>query len=439
MTATPSAAGAIDPQGAVAAVPRAPMPYAYEAHAPDGQAFRGSLDASDLEDAQRRLRSLGLRVTKIEPAQRPPRPARLGADEFHAFNQQLAHLAQSGLPIEQGLRLIAQDMRSGRMADSVRAVADELERGVPLEQAFSRHAGRFPTLYGRLVEAGVKSNNLAAVLLNLGRHLELVARMRASLWRTVSYPLMVFLALLVVLAFISRFVLPQFELMFSEMNFVVYRWDRFTATMTRTDLGLPITTQVLLVAGRAIPYVLLGTLLLIGGLLVLWAMLRASGTDRLVIDNVVLRLPLVGPVLRRSLVARWLDAVGIGVAANLDLPGAIELAGDAVRSPRLRHDGEQLIEALSAGRSVENTGPLSLLPATVPATLALASQQADLPPALQSLARLYEQQAELRLGRIPLILTPLLLLLVALSIGLVIGGLMHPLVRMLQMISSPWK
>ncbi len=77
------------------------------------------------------------------------------------------------MPVEQGLRLIAQDMRSGRLSATVRTIVAELESGRTLSEAFDRHRAQFPPLYARLVEAGIKSNNLSGILFNLGEHLEL--------------------------------------------------------------------------------------------------------------------------------------------------------------------------------------------------------------------------------------------------------------------------
>src|SRR5688500_7955170 len=128
-------------------------PFAYQAQTPEGQPISGTIDALNAEQARRLLSGLRLRVLQIEPAA-PPQPARpkpLKSEDFIAFNQQLAHLTKAGMPVEQGLRLIAQDMRGGRLAATVRELAAELERGTPLEQAFEKFEGRFPPLYSRLI------------------------------------------------------------------------------------------------------------------------------------------------------------------------------------------------------------------------------------------------------------------------------------------------
>src|SRR5690606_6068061 len=120
-----------------------------------------------------------------------------------------------------------------------------------------------------------------------------------------------------------------------------------------------------------------------------------------------------GPVLKRNLVARWCDALRLGVDAGLDLPAAIELAGQAVYSRPLRADGRRLIDALASGQAGPVHG-LRLLPATIPAAIAFSAQQDQLSQTLASMTRMYQEQAELRLVALPAVLTPLLLLFMAL-------------------------
>src|SRR6185369_1254856 len=128
-----------------------------------------------------------------------------------------------------------------------------------------------------------------------------------------------------------------------------------------------------------------------------WRLLRASGADRIVIDKVLVPLPLIGSVLWRNMVARWCDAARLGVEAGLDLPRAIELAGDAVASPTLRADGRELTAALASGQPLDRAADgMLLLPATVPAVIALASRANDLPTTLGTLSEMYQQQAEAR-------------------------------------------
>lgn len=400
-----------------------PESFAYQAQTPEGLSVTGTIDATNAEHASRLLLALRLRVLQIEPAARPQRLKPLGTDDFLAFNQQLAHLTRAGLPIEHGLRLIAQDMRSGRLAETVQQLANELEKGTPLEQAFAKHSAQFPPLYSKLIGAGVTTSNLPAMLLNLGRHMEMVYRLRALMWRSLAYPLAVLVGLLAVLAFIGIWVMPRFEQLFSDFG-----------------IRLPVLTEMLLTTPRWMPILLWAVGIGVVALLVGWQIVKRTGHDRWVIDYLILPLPLIGPVLKRNLVARWCDAAKIAVMAGLDLPKAIELASDAVGSPRLRDDGLTLATALQSGKPLDDAiGRTELLPASVPAAMALASQNGNLPAALATLSEMYQQQAEVRMGLIPGLLTPLLVILIALIIGTVVLALFLPMISLIQNVAGPVK
>src|SRR5262249_32173436 len=154
----------------------------------------------------------------IAPAPEAAAPKRLGADDFILFNQQLAHLTQAGLPVERGLRLIAADMQSGRLASAASAVASDLERGVPLRDAFDRHPNQFPSLYARLIDAGVQTGNLPGMLFSLGRHLELVNRVRFAIWSVFAYPLIALVALSLIILFVATRILPQMDGMYGDFH-----------------------------------------------------------------------------------------------------------------------------------------------------------------------------------------------------------------------------
>ena len=390
-----------------------PSTFAYHAQTPDGLRMSGTVDAADVHEAGRRLGELGLRVLEIGPSPHAPRPRPLRASDFAAFNQQLAHLAKAGLPLEHGLRLIAADLRNGRLSRTVELVAAELERGTPLGEAFEKHRAQFPPLYGRLVEAGVRAGNLPGVLFNLGRHLEVVQLLREALWRALAYPLMVTMGMALIVVFLGLFVLPQFELIFGEFKVRLPWATRWLLKLSKVSVPL----AVALAAG------IVGTPLL-------WGIVRAAGWGGRLTDLAARRMPLVGPVLRRNLVARWCNALRIGVAAGMDFPAAIAIAGDATGSPALRRDGQQLIATLEAGRPLTAAGTLRLLPPTIPATLHFAGGHHDLATTIDALGEMYQRQAELRLAAIPAILTPLMVLAIALMIGFVVFALVAPLVML---------
>lgn len=395
-----------------------PTVFSYNAQTLDGQRFAGTMEAANAEEATHRLGAMQLRVIEIAPAPSPPRGRPLRRDDFVAFNQQLAQLTTAGMPLEQGLRLIATDLRKGRMARTIEQVAAELERGTPLDQAFEKFGKQFPPLYGRLIRAGIQSNNLPGVLLNLGRHLEAIGRLRQSLWSIVAYPLFVLIVFCMLLSFVALSVLPQFEKIYADFH-----------------LRLPVFTQALLSFGHIAPALVIVLLVALIGGPILWGILQAMGYGPALIEHLAIPLPLIGPIIRDNLLARWCDAARIAVDAGLDLPSALSLAGEATGSVRLTKDGQNLIETLSAGQAL-TTAHTGLLPPSVPAALQFASGSNDLGTTLGSLAELYQRQADLRLAALPGILTPIFVILLALLIGFVIIGLLEPIISLIEGISG---
>ena len=395
--------------------PSALRVFAYEAQTDDGQRVSGTMEAVDAEQAMNRLRTMRVRVLELNLTAPRPSPAKtLRGEDFIAFNEQLAQLAKAGLPLEQGLRLIATDIRGRRLKTTIEQLATELEKGTPLDQAFERYQDRFPPLYSRLIRAGVRSGDLSGMLLGLGRHLELIQRLRAMLWRTLSYPLFVLIAVGLLVSFLGIVVLPQYETIFRDFN-----------------LRLPGATEAVLALKHVAPalLVLIVAAVVLGPLL--WGVLERLGYSTAIVERVLWQAPLIGPVFKANAVARWCDAVKLGVSAGMDLPGAIELAADATRSGRLWADGKEVIDVMSHGQPLVSA-KTRVLPATVPAAIQFASEAHDLPGTLSSLSEMYQRQAELRLSALPGIITPLMVLLIAVLIGFVIMALMLPLINLIQ-------
>lgn len=390
--------------------------FAYTAQTYEGQRMSGTIDATDVNDASQRLASMRLRLIQLDPAQRPTRARPLTGEDFAAFNQQLANLSAAGLPIEQGLRLIAEDLRHGGLAQSVRDVSAELERGASLGEAFQKHQKQFPPLYGTIIEAGVRANNLPGVLLNLGRHLELVARLRASIWSAAAYPLTVMAGLLIVLIFIGHFILPQFQEMYD-------KWYTPLPTITRLVFGV----------AKITPYLIGLAVVLFVGMPLVWVVLRGMRLDRAAAD-LALPLPMIGGILKRNLIARWCGAMKLGIQGAMDLPGAVKLASDVVASPALRRDGARILFQLEAGRHLDEPDMRTLiLPKTLLAIIQLAADRNDLPTSLDTLATMYQQQADMRLATLQATLTPALIIGVAVLVGTCILGLFAPMLSLFQL------
>src|SRR4029079_14586790 len=142
---------------------------------------------------------------------------------------------------------------------------------------------------------------------------------------------------------------------------------QFASLYSNFGIALPGLTVFLLRSRTWLPILLVSVLLALVLWPIVWRLLRYGNLDRSIIDSFELPMPLVGPVLRRNLIARWCDAWRMGSVAGMDLPASIELADETLASPALRHDGQTLISALNAGHSLELVHHLRVLPPSVAA------------------------------------------------------------------------
>ncbi|HEX4055651.1 MAG TPA: type II secretion system F family protein [Tepidisphaeraceae bacterium] len=408
--------------------------FSYRAVTPDGQRISGTIDAPDEPQALSRLQSLGLTQIEFQSTGYAPRAKALRGEDFLAFNQQLAQLAGAGLPVEQGLRLIAAEMRRGSMRRTLDLVTAELESGKTLPQAVAAYRDKFPPLYAQLIDAGIRAGNLSGILLNLGRHLTLVRRLQAALWQTLTYPAIVVVAFFGVFYFLLVDLVPKWEPLLTGFSRVQF-WTRLNGGYGPSVITIPwITTALFAVSHVVSAWPIWAIFVILVALVVAaWIFLHATSRREAISQRLLLPMPLIGAVLRRNLISRWCHAVALGVEAGLDLPAAIRLADDATASPRLGADGATLIAALESGQPLSAAHTGKILPPTVIAAMESSAIGGDLPVTLRALSQMYEQQAELRLGTIQAVLTPILLVVIGVAVGALMVAMFLPLLSVLGM------
>ena len=135
--------------------------FEYEALTPAGRLMTGMIEGDSPEEASMSLAALGLQVQGVTKAKPAGPKTRIGRSEFLMFNEQLAAITASGIPLERSLREMAREVASGRLRKLIDGVATDLENGRSISEAFDSRREHFPPLYGRIVEAGVKTGRLS--------------------------------------------------------------------------------------------------------------------------------------------------------------------------------------------------------------------------------------------------------------------------------------
>lgn len=402
--------------------------FSYSGTLPTGQAIHGTLTAGNQAAAVSILENLGvkmIRMTDAAPAPRPPTLRPLGADDFKSFNQQLILLVKSGMAVEYGLRLLATDMRRGRLARTIATISRELESGLSLPQAIERHRAEFPADYARLLEAGLRSNNLSAVLINLEAHLEITHKFADALRRALYYPMFVALALLAVVSFLSFYVLP------------LYR-PAIESFVGQAPYGsphryaLPRLTRVALDLGGMMPEILAVIGVLVAAWLIFWITCRHRRIMLHLRDAVACHCPLVGPPLRFGLVARWCDALNLAINSGMNFPEALDLACTITGSPRVQADGIALAAVLNQGAPLTQAPAGRIIPKTAVLMIQAGMDKNNLFDTLAAMGESFRRQAETRLAATVPVLSFAALVLVAAFILALILAVALPLFTVFQ-------
>ena len=391
--------------------------FNYQALTPSGRLMKGTVEAGTLQEARTQLEQMQLTVNAVDKVTRSSGPRHLGRDEFLLFNQQLASLAQAGIPLEKGLRELSLDLTSPKLKTLVDRVATDLESGTPIEEAFNRCKDQFPPLYSRVLKAGIKTGRLSEMLTTMTRHLELCHHTRRIVIEAVTYPAVILLLAGVILTVIFRFVIPQFQEVLNEM--VGGRLN-------------PITEFVFEMSQQIIPlWCALGVMIV--GLILLWRGMALSASGRQMRERWIHGLPIIGRIVYGSRLGRFAEALALMVQSGCDLPAGLRLAGEASASDCLSSESDLLAQRIEEGNLLLEAGQwCHAIPRLFLYSMQLGMQRNELTENLRSLADMYREQANFNQSRLHAVLMPGLIIFVGSVVALAVLAIFLPMIQVVS-------
>lgn len=395
--------------------------------APSGTGHvRGVIEADSLDHARAVLASMRITPIELEAA---PAPRALSTNDLYALNQQLILMIDSGMPVEPGLRLLAQDVRDKRLASTLELIARETEAGLPLVEAFAKHQKLFPVMYSQIVAGGLARGDLSLALTDLSRRMEFQERIRNALWKALTYPVFVLLGFFLVAYLITSKILPGIIRLHQE---TFHNWGAQAPP-------LPGLTYSLAVAGPALPAIGLALLACSAVFYLAWKIALRNGRDSAFLETWVAPLPIVGKVVKCDLTARWCAAVHHGLAGHRPLPEVLASASQVVGSDTLKADGQAIIDAITQGNPAALPPRTRWLELTVIETLRTANQSGRMAEQAKGLADHYLKMAEYHAAASAAFLTPVVLGLLAILLGWLLGAIYAPLGYMANIVTNPIK
>ena len=395
--------------------------FEYRSVTTSGRLMTGTIEAANIEQAKSSLAEMNVQVTELEKTKEPPVPGGIGRSEFILFNEQLASLTKAGIPLEQGLRELAHDAGSSKMRSLINSIADELERGTPIEQAVQKHQKDFPPLYGLILKSGVETGRLSEMLTNLNRHLQVELRTKRIIIESLTYPAVVLTLTALIITFLMVMIIPTFAEVLSDMS--------------DGKAGLPFLTQFMLNVSGRIGEIWLWIGVIVGLAVLLWKSLSFTASGRRSKENFFRSLPLVGRVFRNGLLARFSECMSVLINAGCTLDDAVELSGQSSSSELLKQDCGILAAQLKQGTNFLEAGMgCKTIPRLFLYSAQLGAQRNELKDNLDSLARMYAAKTFSLQSQMQALLMPLLIIFLGGTVGIIILAMFLPMVKMIQVL-----
>jgi type IV pilus assembly protein PilC len=396
--------------------------FEYNALTSAGRLMKGTIEAGTHQEAGELLKQMQLVVNSVVKAKAEKPKTSIGRNEFVLFNQQLVSITKAGIPLERGLRELAGDISSRSMRRLVNAIADELEAGVSIEQAFEKRQKHFPPLYGRILKAGVETGRLSEMLTSLNRHLEMATQTRRIIFEAMTYPAVILVLASIILTGVFLFIIPQFGSVLTEMT---------------ENSQLPALTRLFLSMSKNVVPFWATVGIVIAVIVALFAMLSASSAGRRFKESLLLSTPVIGRVYHSSMLSRMSEGLAIMVAAGSDMPVSLRLSSGATGSDKLILESEALAAQIEQGANILEAGQLCrVIPKLFLYSIQLGTQRNELQDNLYSLGQMYAEQARCGQARLQAVLLPVMLIGVGCFLAITILAMFLPMISIITSLSA---
>jgi type IV pilus assembly protein PilC len=383
-------------------------PFVWEARTRTGDVKKGVMEAETEEAVHNKLKMQQLSPVTVKKQPRQITLPTIGTGvttkDIVIFTRLFATMIDAGLPIVQCLEILATQAENKRFGKILSQIRSSVEGGLTLSDAMKRFPKIFDNLFVNLVAAGEAGGILDTILQRLSQYMEKAQKLRRRVKGAMSYPLIVLcIAGLVVVVLLTK-VIPVFEKMFKDFG----------------GGKLPAPTQFVIDLSYAmrhyLPFIVVG-LILLGAT---WRAILKTRKGRLAWDGMLLKLPILGSVLRKTVVARFTRTMGTLLSSGVPILDAMEIVGKTAGNVVVQ-DGIMFVRArISEGKDMST--PLmetGLMPPMVVQMISVGEQTGALDAMLNKIADFYEEEVDVAVASMTSMIEPLMMVF----LGTVVGGL----------------
>ena len=381
--------------------------YAWKGRNRAGLVKEGVLAADSKEVALASLRRQNIVVTGIRERGKEISLTKVGRKvppkTLAVFTRQFSVMIDAGLPLVQCIEILANQQEHKTFQRILLQVRQDVEDGSTLADAMRRHPKAFDSLYVNMVAAGEAGGILDTILQRLSVYIEKAVKLRSQVRSAMIYPIAVIVIAAIVVAVILLKVIPTFAALFMSLG-----------------AELPLPTRIVIAASNFLARYWWAFALFLVAAAYAFRRYYATHSGRRVIDGALLKLPIIGPILRKVAVARFcrtlatLTSSGVPILESLDITA--RTAGNAIvedaiyETRRSVEGGKTIVEPLRA---------TNVFPNMVVQMIGVGEQTGALDAMLNKIADFYEDEVDVAVAGLVKLLEPIMIFI----LGIVIGGI----------------
>jgi type IV pilus assembly protein PilC len=383
--------------------------FAYSGRTRAGQTVTGERNADSMDGAVAALRREQILVTQINPvkaaAKGPARPRgrAVSAKSLAVFTRQFSVMIDAGLPLVQCLEILGTQEEDKNFSGVILATRGDVESGASLADAMKKHPKAFDPLFTNMIAAGEAGGILDTILKRLATYIEKNVKLKGQVKSAMVYPVAVVVIAALVVGVILWKVIPTFANLFAGLG---------------ADLPLPTRVVIALSNGlvRFMPFILIG----IGAGIFGFRSYYASPGGRRVVDSIVLKLPVLGQLMRKIAVARFCRTLSTLLASGVSILEALDItartAGNAIVEEAIMTTRKSIEGGETIAAPLKET---AVFPPMVVQMISVGEATGALDTMLSKIADFYEEEVDVAVAGLLTLLEPIMIFF----LGVVVGGI----------------
>lgn len=388
--------------------------FEWEGRDKNGKIVRGEVRAGGEAAVSASLRRQGILLTKVKK-RRTTGGRAVKQKDIALFTRQLATMMKAGVPLLQAFDIVARGATNPKLTRLLNEIRSDVETGTSLSAAFRKHPMHFDGLYCNLVEAGESGGILEALLERLSIYQEKTLALKSKIKSALMYPISVIVVAFIVLVVIMIKVIPAFKQVFSSFG---------------ADLPAP-TLAVIAMSEFFVAYWYIIFGVLIGGGYIFFESWKRSEKMQMTMDRLLLRIPVFGSLINKSVIARWTRTLSTMFAAGVPLVEALDSVGGAAGNAVYAEATQAIQRDVSTGSALttamQTTG---VFPNMVLQMTAIGEEAGSLDHMLGKAAEFYEEEVDDMVKGLSSLMEPFIIVILGTMIGGIVVAMYMPIFKL---------